>query len=221
VVGYHSYWTTGGDKLVPYRQRLKREMARYPGWQVWQTEYCVMEHKRDLSMATALRVAQTLHADLAIADCAAWGWWLAVSKGDYKDGLIYTDWQKPGDPETIHPSKILWALGNYSRFIRPGMVRVAMTGADDFRSVLGSAWLDPAAGRVVVVYVNSGEQPSHRTLRVTGDGDRTPVAWQPYVTSDTVGDDLKPYPTAAGPAIELPASSVVTLVGQLPGNRAR
>src|ERR1035441_8096513 len=31
----------------------------------------------------------------------AWQWWTAVSGVDYKDGLIFTDWKKPGDPESI------------------------------------------------------------------------------------------------------------------------
>ena len=45
----------------------------------------------------------------------AWQWWTAVSGVDYKDGLIFTDWKKPGDPESIITAKLLWALGNYSR----------------------------------------------------------------------------------------------------------
>lgn len=40
---------------------------------------------------------------------------------------LYTDWERPGDPETIIRSRIFWVLGQYSRFVRPGAVRVAAT----------------------------------------------------------------------------------------------
>lgn len=38
--------------------------------------------------------------------------------------MIYTDFRSEGDPESIIETKRLWALGNYSRFLRPGAIRV-------------------------------------------------------------------------------------------------
>ena len=57
---------------------------------------------------------------------------LSVSPSDYKDGLIYiTDLNgKMGELEStrndglIEQSKMLWAFGNFLRFVRPGMRRV-------------------------------------------------------------------------------------------------
>ena len=104
---------------MPDREGLAQAMQDYPGWKIWQSEYCVMEQGRDLTMDTALRVARVIDCDLTLANASAWQWWLAVANEDFKSGLIYTDYRKPGDPENILESKTLWVLGNYSRFIRP------------------------------------------------------------------------------------------------------
>jgi O-glycosyl hydrolase len=215
VLTYHSYWSDNiPDQLVPHREKLAATLVAHPGWRLWQTEYCVMDWRRDLGIETALRVARVIHCDLAIANASAWHWWLAVSKENYKDGLIYTDWKKPGDEENILPSKTFWALGNYSRFIRPGMRRVGVRGGEqDVNGMMASAYLDQAARKVVMVLVNISEAP--RTVRVAlGRGERVAAAAlkaTPHVTSAT--QDLE-----AGEAVELasgftvPARSVMTLV---------
>src|SRR5690606_34364970 len=50
---------------------------------------------------------------------------------------------------------ILWALGNYSYFIRPGYRRIETTGADDLDGLIASAYLSPDKTNMVVVLVNS------------------------------------------------------------------
>jgi hypothetical protein len=68
--------------------------------------------------------------NLTVVNVSGWQWWTALSQEDYKDGLIYTDWKKPGDAETIFTSRLLWVLGNYSRFVRPGMRRIGWMAPD-------------------------------------------------------------------------------------------
>ncbi len=225
-IGYHSY---GSDllrgPLVNDRIQLGRKMKQYPSWKLWQTEYCVLvgsEGKggdgRDLTMKTALDVARVIHLDLTLCGVSAWQWWTAVSSVDYKDGLIYTDWQKPGDPETIYPARLLWALGNFSRFVRPGMQRVEMQGANhDVSGLMASSFKDDRNRRVVTVYINMGDGSRQVTLAfVTPSGQRRPRSITPHVTSDLVGDELKRYsPIAPDAAISIPAKSVVTLVSEL------
>jgi len=224
-IGYHSY---GSDlingPLLTNRIQLGNKLKQYPSWKLWQTEYCVLagsEGKggahRDLTMKTALDVARIIHLDLTLCGVSAWQWWTAVSPVDFKDGLIYTDWQKPGDPETIYPARLLWALGNYSRFVRPGMQRVEMEGANhDIRGLMASAFKDDAAKRVVTVYINMGESPREIALTFLGaSGQRKPASRTPYVTSDQVGDELKRYPQL-GPnaAVVIPPRSIVTVVSE-------
>jgi len=228
-LGYHAY---GSDlisgPLANNRKQLGEKMKQYPSWKLWQTEYCVMVgsdgeggNHRDLTMKTALEVARIIHLDLTVAGASAWQWWTAVSPVDYKDGLIYTDWQKPGDAETIYPARILWAFGNYSRFVRPGMQRVEVQGANhDIRGLMASAFKGDSGGRAAVVYVNAGEQV--RRVQVafkTAAGARSLRSLTPYVTSDRAGDELKRYPPAGGEGVvEIPARSVVTLLAEINGN---
>lgn len=222
---YHDY---GSDllqgQLVENREALRKKFDQYPGWKPWMSEYCVMtgsEGKggggRDLTMNTALDVARIIHLDLTLVGVTAWQWWTAVSGVNYKDGLIFTNWKKPGDAESIIPARLLWALGNYSRFVRPGMRRVELRGTGhDVRGLMGSAFKDEKARRVIAVYVNMGADPQSVQLDF-GLGKR---GWRlksitPHVTSDREGDELKAYPAVApGGPIAIPARSVATLVAQ-------
>jgi O-glycosyl hydrolase len=125
VVSYHSYWSDRiPDQLVPDRERLAQAMQDHPGWKIWQTEYCVMERGRDLTMDTALRVARVIDCDLTLANASAWQWWLAVANEDFKSGLIYTDYQKPGDSENILGSKTFWVLKGSV----PSIYKILLTG---------------------------------------------------------------------------------------------
>jgi hypothetical protein len=212
IITYHSYWSDKiPDEMAPRRAALGRAKAAYLGWRLWQSEYCIMESGRDLGMDAALRLARVIHCDLALAGASAWQWWLAVANGDYKDGLIYTDYKRPGDLENILPSKTFWTLGNYSRFIRPGMVRVGLSGPQNLHGLLATACLNPTTGQTVLVLVNNADTPQRIMFRFTRDTE-TPGTFTPYVTSATW--DLaagKPFIPAAGYLME--SQSVVTLVG--------
>lgn len=220
---YHDY---GSDRLkgelVENREKLRSKMRQYPGWKLWMSEYCVMTgsegkggNGRDFTMNTALDVARIICLDMTIVGVSAWQWWTAVSPVDYKDGLIHTDWKKPGDVESIRPARLLWALGHYSRFVRPGMRRVELAGAGhDVRGLLGSAYKDETAKRVVAVYVNVGAEPRIFGLDFNvGSRNWRLQSLTPYVTSDREGDELKPYPAISpGAPATIPPRSVVTLV---------
>ena len=173
-----------------------------------------MEGGRDLTIKTALRVARVIHCDLTIANASSWQWWLAVANEDYKSGLIYTDYKNPGDPENILESKILWVLGNYSRFIRPGMKRVEMRGGpQDVNGLMASAWVDRPNKRVVAVLVNMSDQP--RTVRLAlakaGQVAATPLTMTPHITS--ADQSLAPGPPGdVSKGVQIPSRSVMTLV---------
>ncbi|WP_460503151.1 glycoside hydrolase, partial [Hymenobacter agri] len=131
TIAGHSYFTTSPyAQAVATRQQLAAKVASVPGLNFWQSEYCILGDNageinggpRDLGMKPALYLARAIHTDLAVANAAAWQWWLAVSPYDYKDGLVYVDQNKTDG--NFYPSKMLWALGNYSRFVRPGAVRL-------------------------------------------------------------------------------------------------
>lgn len=173
-IASHSYWSDyshpGDDRFGELRDVLVANLTHHdPNAKYWVTEYCILGshgHGRDLGIDSALYVAKTIHFDLTRANAAAWQWWTAVSKEDYKDGLIYTDFKGDGDEQNILPSKILWALGNYSKFVRPGAQRVELAGLDDeARSgLLGSAYIHQADQTVTIVFVNDGYEDENMTL---------------------------------------------------------
>jgi hypothetical protein len=154
-------------------------------------------------MKAALYVAKVIHADLTHAQATSWSWWLAVSANDYKDGLIYTfNGTNKGENEgnkfdaDLHDSKTLWALGNYARFIRPGMKRIDVnlnqantyiSGFKDDRSI-------------VFVIVNTGEE-----FQINPDFKNA----KSYTTSE---DQNLTYANIKNGRIRIPKSSVVTLI---------
>jgi O-glycosyl hydrolase len=215
TVCYHDYSSASGPSVEKDHQRLGEKLSAYPGAKVWMSEICIMSRKRDLGIHMALQVATLIHADLALSNASAWHWWLAMSNGDYKDGLLYTDWHHPGDSESIITSKSLWAMGNYSRFIRPGMVRVELKGDHHrFDGLLGSAYIDPSSHRLVMVYINLAKES--QTVRWSLQGGNTSVVkLVPYVTSQTKELEAQPVLTI-NQAAEIPAESVVTFVEQRP-----
>jgi O-glycosyl hydrolase len=221
-VAAHSYFTTWPiSDMIQQRERVARQMqATDPSLEYWMSEYCVLAGNeeikgpgRDLGIDPALYVARVIHADLTIANASSWQWWLGVSPGDFKDGLVYVD----RGTKALHDSKLLWGLGNYSYFLRPGAVRVGIHRSDEASrlermrdGVMVSAYRSADGERAVVVAVNQNRQS--RTMRLQVEGrprTEAPQMWQPYVTSST--DDLAPQPTVdRDSTLTVPPRSIVT-----------
>ncbi|MBO0359183.1 xylanase [Hymenobacter sp. BT186] len=220
VLAGHSYFTTSpATQAAALRQQLAARVAAVPKLTYWQSEYCILGdnggeingNPRDLSITPALYLARVIHTDLAVANAAAWQWWLAVSPYNYKDGLVYIDKNKTDG--TFQASKMLWALGNYSRYIRPGAVRVAAALADSVSAghLLVSAYRSPNSKQLITVVVNDAATPADLRLELSG---RRLGASQSYTTSATT--DLQPSaPVPAGQVLHVAPRSITTLVSEL------
>ncbi len=210
TLAYHSYWSDGAD-LVPLRSAIREAAARAPGLRLWQSEYCIMEAGRDLGMKAALRLARVIHTDLTVAEASSWCWWLALSRYDFKDGLIYTDYARPGDAETIRPAKLLWAMGQWSRFVRSGMVRLAVNrdAPQDPDGPLCSAFA--GGSRIVAVYVNPG--PGEILVFPEFMGGRAPRPGpRVFRTGEPADENLKEIAGSPARFHLLPPRSITTLV---------
>jgi O-glycosyl hydrolase len=199
IISAHSYFTTSPvAKAIEIRSNLAKAAKKIS---FWQSEYCILGdndgeingEKRDYGVDAALYLARVIHYDLTVANAAAWQYWLAISPYDYKDGLIYIDKNKTDG--RYRDSKMLWALGNYSRFIRPGARRIKVTV--DNNNLLASAYKN-ADQTIDVVIINSSKE------NVKIDVDK---AFRAYVTSDA--GNLQPANISN--TIDIPARSVVTL----------
>ncbi len=222
VISGHSYFTSApAETLKSVRQKLAQAMltASEPT-EFWQSEYCVLgddeEIKpsgKDLGMTSALYVARLIHHDLAIANASAWHWWLAVSAYDYKDGLVYAT-KTPTDGQA-EDSRLMWAVGNFSRFIRPGAYRVNVTSDNrdvhNAHGLMVSAYVSADEKQIITVLVNNGD--SDATIQLQTEGG-TATGWQPYLTGAGTGETLKPLAAVSKDSpIVIAKKSILTLVG--------
>jgi O-glycosyl hydrolase len=226
LVAAHSYWTnTPLTALHDIRCALNDTLKKFH-LRFWQTELCIMGNDveigggggYDFTMKTALYVARVIHHDLLYANASSWQWWRAAG-GDYRDGLIRIfshDGMKTGHAVS---SRLMWTLGNYSRFIRPEAVRYEMSASDrygrmvkdgctDTTGVMCSAYRN-ADGTWIMVAINYSQQKRQLNLLFN---DRTKMKWRIYRTSDKEGEMLAPVGTCQNSQIILQPRSVTTFV---------
>lgn len=221
----HSYWTNTPVRYMKECRKALRDTLRKYDTQFWQSEVCIMGndteigggHGYDRTMKTALYVARLIHHDLVFADARSWQWWRAVG-GDYKDGLLF-QYRAPGaDSDTIVDSKLLWALGHYSRFVRPGAHRLEVTrgastdtdSATDPRGLMCSAY-ENADGSYAVVVVNYGKKPNIISLR----GMDPLLAWHMYRTTDSPSESMANLGNVQNlNAITIEPRSITTFIGK-------
>ena len=220
IMAGHSYWTTTPVEYMKECRKALRDTLRKYDVELWQSEVCIMGNDEEIgggngydrTMTTALYVARLIHHDLVFADARSWQWWRAVG-GDYKDGLLHQYRSKSATCDTIVDSKLLWAMGNYSRFIRPGAVRLDVASdndrsrdnATDPYGLMCSAYRN-ADGSLVIVAINYGE--NDEKIKFDGLPRRN---WCAYRTSDVEDESLKLVGKSSGlEHVILPRRSITT-----------
>lgn len=212
VVAAHSYFTTSPrHDAITLRKTVRDSVNALGNLEYWQSEYCILGdnkgeingHKKDLGMNAALYMARVIHDDLTAANAAAWQWWTSISAYDYKDGLVYIDKNKTDGQ--FSDSKMLWVLGNYSRFVRPGMKRIETEINSDHLSVSG--FIDDATKKKVLVVLN----PAGTEAQVSWNHKSGTTAGKAVAYITDVSRNLRRQTITAG-SILLPAESVVTIV---------
>lgn len=215
----HSYYTTWPlTTLAETREKVNLTVSNNSkDIEFWMSEYCVLENNdeikgsgRDLGINTALYVARVIFSDLVIANASSWQWWVSISPYDYKDGLVYID-QSTTDGD-IYESKLMWALGNYSRFIKPGMKRCSVSRSDlkteeqSLESLMVSAYSSDDKSENSVVIVNYNEAAIPLVLDIdSADGD-----YNIYTTDDSNNLSLSAT-INIGDEVVIPSRSIVTV----------
>lgn len=214
------------EGLYGYRKRLNDEFNKLKDRPVfWQTELCIMSNDEeihggggfDFSMEEALYVARVMHYDLTVANAQSWQWWRAAG-GNYKDGLLrmYVRGERTGGGRNnqrrgavmanmVRDSKLMWTMGNFSRFVRPGAIRLEVTGDMQPDGLMLSAYRN-LDGTVAVVAINYATTDT--TVNLSGKGSKAKA----YRTSDVEGENLKYMGKVKLSAAPLPARSVTTFV---------
>ena len=235
TISGHSYWQAWPlSTLVSSRQEAASKILTAPGLSLWSSEYCVLESPgtselsggggpgRDLGMQLALWTARIVSTDIAVGGVTSWQWWTAISRGDYKDGLIHVDngsSNGAGNADYckndgfVRDSKTLWALGNFSFFVKPGMVRVQIPNVDNaaaITDIMLTAYKDVTNKKMIIVAVNFSSTARTYKLNLAG-GALTNNKLTPYTTSETAS--LKKGTDVDASNFEIGARSVVTYVG--------
>lgn len=205
TIDNHSYWSQDVDK-----QSFKNWMViRYPDVKLRTSEWCEMVNGSDVTMDSAFHIAQEIASDLRILDVVSWQNWVGVAPGGYRDGLIYIDEKS----QKYRALKRLWSFGNFSRYVRPGYVRVEIaTSTRDQEKMLPTAFTgtnDEGCQELVMVFVNEGVTAQEFVLEGAEDYDRIAM----YVTSDDYDLEcvLDEAYDPSGP-VNVPKMSVTTVV---------
>lgn len=234
----HSYWQVWPlESLISSRQEAATKVQSVPGLSLWSSEYSILEspgttelpggsgNGRDLGMQTALWAARIISTDISVGGASSWQWWTAISRADYKDGLVYVDdGTNNGSVSNanyckndgfVRESKILWALGNFSFFVRPGMQRIGVPVQDELgalKDVMLTVYKDVVNNKLIIVAVNYGELDQRYKFDIT-QGSLINNEVIPYITS--ANSNLKRADKQKINNIGIPAKSVVTFVGEL------
>ena len=202
AVDNHSYWSNTQSK-VSFKNWMK---VQYPDVKIRMSEWCEMVNGTDLTMDSAIHLAQCVQEDLTVLDAVAWCTWVGVSPGGYRDGLIHATENGTGE-KSIVPLKRLWAYGNYTRFIRPGFVRVDANGVKGAYPV---AFKGERDGKQQLDIVLINEQFSSQFIELAGDF--SAYSKMEIHETSTARDLARTYNGAVKTDVTLPMQSVITIV---------
>jgi glucuronoarabinoxylan endo-1,4-beta-xylanase len=157
----------------------------------------------DPGMSSAVTVARLMHDALTIASVNAWHYWWISGNGPTNaaltnDGVL---------------TRRAYVMGNYSKFVRPGFVRVEATSSPQ-QNVFTSAFRDEAGTRVAIVAINASDADTTQRFVIAG-GSVTAVI--PWLTSDAFALEPQAEVHLVDGAFEFvrPARSVTTFSSEL------
>lgn len=174
------------------------------GKEFWETEkYDDKTDVEDPGMGSGLRISKLIHDALTIASMNAWHFWWIKPCAGCKNGALWVE-------ATKQPSKRLWIMGNWSRFVRPGFVRVDAT-ANPTSGAFITAFCDSVPNKVVIVAINNNTSSVSQDFSIPGI---TPKMMTPCITDPN--RDLAGLPSqtlSSGTfTYSLPGQSVTSLV---------
>lgn len=177
--------------------------------EVWQTEMSGVMHWPEMGPSTnidnGVAVARWVHSALTVGEASAWlYWWYEAYYQNDNEGLAIIQ-----GSNTI--AKRYYALGNFSKFIRPDVFHAVQVAGPSPDNVMVSAYKGDN-GEVVVVAINETSQAVE--VPITISGGTAPTSMTPWVTS--AQDNLvskEPVAVADGVlTASLPAMSVTSFV---------
>jgi O-glycosyl hydrolase len=181
-----------------------------PGWTkpAWETEWYGTDNPWDASWDdgtadSGFTWAQRIYQGLTGANLSAYLFWWGTSTGN--ESLI--DLQG----SSVSASSRLWAFGNYSRFIRPGAVRI---GASSSSGAVDLSAFKNTDGTVAIVALNTASSADPITYSLSGTGTANGATVTPYLTNSSASIAAQGATTVSNGSFSatIPARSLVTYV---------
>lgn len=179
------------------------------GGHLWASEVDASETTYNSAMTGTdggLVLAQAIHSYLTAQNVSGFEWWeLAYYSDITPPNAGYTD-------SNFNPSSRYYVVGNWSKFVRPGWVRIDAT-VNPVSGVYVTAFKAPDNSAYAIVAVN--ENGSSVDLAVSLDGFPSVASVTPTVTSESFNLTDQADVSVSGTAFSysLPATSVVTFHG--------
>lgn len=228
VIEGHSYFTDHGDEMIINVRKKLNDTAMKYNVPFWQSEYSMLgdgykegAKERRSAMDCALFLAKIIHHDFTVANATAWHFWNAWEPGRADAETRYNLIALRNITDSVKAdyaiTKNLWALGHYSRFIRPGMQRI-ITERNDGLSVLQQAqdvMLSAFATENTLTVVAVNYTSSVTTIELKIPGIKKVKQIKRYTTSAATGEDMQ-YALQEGiEKVQLKPRSITTLVIEL------
>jgi hypothetical protein len=208
------------------RTQVAQAAGKY-GVSLWQSEWSMLGDGYSSAefvgfdaaseMDIALYMSKVIHNDLTVAGVSSWSFWTAMdaARWGHKNRFLLISLVPAGGVDgdiagegSFQPTATLWALGNYSRFIRPGYRRIALT-LNESRSFFGSAWISPQGDQIVAVYTNLSDK-GVRLNETRAGWSAEPKSITTYTTS--ANKNLAEATVSADAQIILDAGGITTVV---------
>jgi glucuronoarabinoxylan endo-1,4-beta-xylanase len=173
---------------------------------IWQTEV-YKGHTYNGSITDALTWADSIHGALSAGNFNAWCYWWALDPYNDNQALIAYN----NSTWTFQVPKRVYAIGNFSRFMRPGSIVVTTSSTN---SNIQATAVSPTSGSVALVLANQSKSSVTVTVSLSNLAS-PPSSVIPYRTSATENQaPLTAIPVTGGSfTITIPGSSIVTVVG--------
>jgi glucuronoarabinoxylan endo-1,4-beta-xylanase len=152
----------------------------------------------DPSMADALVWAHQIHDYLTIANVSYWQYWEML----FNNNLGY--WSESGQV-----AQRFYAVGNWSKFVRSGWVRIDAT-TNPQAGVYVTAFKDPSADGFAIVAINTTANPVNVDFTLSGFPSVTSVTPTLTSASANLADQANANVSGGAFSYSLPATSVVT-----------
>jgi glucuronoarabinoxylan endo-1,4-beta-xylanase len=171
------------------------------GKALWETEVAQLSGEAN-DITNGVYYAKRIFLFMTVAQANAWSYWWVVPSSS-ETGLM---------TRNVSPTKRMFAVGNYSRFVRPGYYRIDVTNTTS--STLISAYNDTNSGNFAIVAVNPTSTGVTQLFNLTNFPAVSSVT--PWITSGSLSLASQPPVLVANSSFSylLPAFSVVTFAGR-------